>query len=68
MKKPAAFDFISEKENESRFELNELNKRASNLSNKGGNMDFNGQDDFNLQNDFNLFPDRSELECEELFA
>lgn len=26
-------------------------------------MDFNGQDDFN-----NLFPDRAELECEELFA
>ena len=31
-------------------------------------MDFNGQDNFNLQDDFNLFPDRSELECEELFA
>ena len=32
-------------------------------------MDFNGQDNFNLQKDYNnLFPDRAELEAEEMFA
>lgn len=32
-------------------------------------MDFNGQDNFNNQNPMNnLVPDRTEMECEELFA
>ncbi len=32
-------------------------------------MDFNGQDNFNMQSDItNLVPDRTEMECEELFA